>query len=123
GTQTICARGSRSHARRSIRAPQRNGSTALYGSPETACPHETCRVDSFLRCTSSRTTYGWGKLVRFADALRDGFGAVAEFKRRSPSAGDLRPDGDPAEIGRAYETAGARAMSVLVDERFAGSWD
>jgi indole-3-glycerol phosphate synthase/phosphoribosylanthranilate isomerase len=61
--------------------------------------------------------------MRFADALRDGFGAVAEFKRRSPSAGDLRPDGDPAEIGRAYEAAGARAMSVLVDERFAGSWD
>ncbi len=61
--------------------------------------------------------------MRFADALRDGFGAVAEFKRRSPSAGDLRPGGDPAETARAYEVAGARAMSVLVDERFAGSWD
>jgi indole-3-glycerol phosphate synthase/phosphoribosylanthranilate isomerase len=61
--------------------------------------------------------------MRFADALRDGFGAVAEFKRRSPSAGDLRPDGDPAAIAREYEAAGARAMSVLVDERFAGSWD
>ena len=61
--------------------------------------------------------------MRFADALRDGFGAVAEFKRRSPSAGDLRPDGDPAAVAQAYEAAGARAMSVLVDERFAGSWD
>jgi indole-3-glycerol phosphate synthase/phosphoribosylanthranilate isomerase len=61
--------------------------------------------------------------MRFADALRDGFGAVAEFKRRSPSAGDLRPGGDPAAVSRAYEAAGARAMSVLVDERFAGSWD
>jgi indole-3-glycerol phosphate synthase/phosphoribosylanthranilate isomerase len=61
--------------------------------------------------------------MRFADALRDGFGAVAEFKRRSPSAGDLRPDGDPAAVGRAYEIAGARAMSVLVDERFGGTWD
>ncbi len=61
--------------------------------------------------------------MRFADSLRDGFGAVAEFKRRSPSAGDLRPGGDPAAVARSYEAAGARAMSVLVDERFAGSWD
>ena len=61
--------------------------------------------------------------MRFAEALRDGFGAIAEFKRRSPSAGDLRPDGDVAEVARTYEANGARAMSVLVDERFAGSWD
>ena len=62
--------------------------------------------------------------MRFADALRaPGFGAIAEFKRRSPSAGDLRPDGDVAAVARAYEPAGARAMSVLVDERFAGTWD
>src|SRR5262249_41759525 len=45
------------------------------------------------------------------------------FKRRSPSAGDLRPDGDVPAVARAYETAGARAMSVLVDERFRGTWD
>jgi indole-3-glycerol phosphate synthase len=61
--------------------------------------------------------------MRFADALSRGFGAIAEFKRRSPSAGDLRPGGDVAEVARAYEANGARAMSVLVDERFAGSWD
>jgi indole-3-glycerol phosphate synthase/phosphoribosylanthranilate isomerase len=62
--------------------------------------------------------------MRLADALQQpGFGAIAEFKRRSPSAGDIRPDGDVAEIARTYERAGARAMSVLVDERFGGSWD
>ena len=62
--------------------------------------------------------------MRFADALAaPGFGAVAEFKRRSPSAGDLRPDGDVAAVARSYEAGGARAMSVLVDDRFAGSWD
>jgi indole-3-glycerol phosphate synthase len=62
--------------------------------------------------------------VRFREALSaPGFGAVAEFKRRSPSAGDLRPGGDVVAVARAYERAGARAMSVLVDERFAGSWD
>jgi indole-3-glycerol phosphate synthase/phosphoribosylanthranilate isomerase len=62
--------------------------------------------------------------MRFADALAaPGFGAIAEFKRRSPSAGDLRPAGDVAAVARAYEQAGARAMSVLVDERFSGAWE
>jgi indole-3-glycerol phosphate synthase len=60
--------------------------------------------------------------VRFEAALaQPGLGAVAEFKRRSPSAGDLRPDGDVAVVARAYEAAGARAISVLVDERFGGT--
>ncbi len=62
--------------------------------------------------------------MRFTEALAaPGFGAIAEFKRRSPSAGDLRPAGDVAAVAHAYEQAGARAMSVLVDERFAGAWE
>jgi len=62
--------------------------------------------------------------VRFRDALgAPGFGAIAEFKRRSPSAGDIRPDGNVVAIAQSYERGGARAMSVLVDERFAGTWD
>jgi indole-3-glycerol phosphate synthase/phosphoribosylanthranilate isomerase len=61
---------------------------------------------------------------RFRDALaQPGLGAIAEVKRRSPSAGDLRPDADPAQLAAAFEQSGASAVSVLVDERFAGSWD
>jgi indole-3-glycerol phosphate synthase len=61
---------------------------------------------------------------RFTDALREpGLRAIAEIKRRSPSAGDLRPDADPARIAPSYVRAGAAAVSVLVDERFAGTWD
>jgi indole-3-glycerol phosphate synthase/phosphoribosylanthranilate isomerase len=62
--------------------------------------------------------------MRFADALSaPGFGAIAEFKRRSPSAGDINPGARVEDIVPAYETGEARAVSVLVDEAFAGSLD
>ncbi len=60
----------------------------------------------------------------FRDALSGpGLAAIAEVKRRSPSAGDLRPDADPAALASGFERAGAAAVSILVDERFAGSID
>jgi indole-3-glycerol phosphate synthase len=52
----------------------------------------------------------------FGEALKaPGIGVIAEFKRRSPSAGVLREDADVAEIVGAYERGGACALSVLTE--------
>jgi indole-3-glycerol phosphate synthase / phosphoribosylanthranilate isomerase len=60
-------------------------------------------------------------MARFRDALAGpGLAAIAEVKRRSPSAGDLRPGADPARLAAEFERSGAAAVSVLVDERFEG---
>lgn len=59
----------------------------------------------------------------FAEALvRPGVSVIAEYKRRSPSAGSLR-DGSPvAEMVSAYERGGAAALSILTEgPHFAGS--
>ncbi|HEY8029939.1 MAG TPA: hypothetical protein VIE38_10570 [Gaiellaceae bacterium] len=62
--------------------------------------------------------------MRFSDALSTpGLAAIAEFKRRSPSLGDIRPDARVEDIVPAYARVGANAISVLVDERFAGTID
>jgi indole-3-glycerol phosphate synthase len=53
---------------------------------------------------------------RFRDALlTPGIGVIAEFKRRSPSAGVLRADADLEQVVSAYERGGAVALSVLTE--------
>ena len=61
--------------------------------------------------------------MHFKDALsREGVNIIAEFKRASPSLGDIDLSADPAEKARLYERGGAAAMSVLCETpRFKGS--
>jgi indole-3-glycerol phosphate synthase len=59
----------------------------------------------------------------FLGALRDAPhcpALIAEIKQRSPSRGQLAQQFDPFALARIYTQNGARAISVLTDERYFG---
>lgn len=58
------------------------------------------------------------RLLRALESDSPRLKIIAEFKRRSPSAGIIREDLTVSEIVRCYERGGACAISVLTDEEY-----
>src|SRR5881275_2520797 len=59
-------------------------------------------------------------LLRALESNCGGVKIIAEFKRRSPSAGTIRNDLSATEVATRYDRGGACAISVLTDEQYFG---
>jgi indole-3-glycerol phosphate synthase len=87
------------------------------------CAHKRGEVDAQMAKVSLDDLHeqmkGLAPPRDFRKALQDpGISLIAEVKFTSPVKGDLLGDVDPVDVAAAYEAAGARAVSVLTDEKY-----
>jgi indole-3-glycerol phosphate synthase len=73
-----------------------------------------------LVCREALAVRADARQHHFRQALEDAgrVNVIAEFKRASPSKGEIRAGASVAETVRAYERGGAAAVSVLTEEDF-----
>ena len=81
------------------------------------------RLRSVSESELTRLDQSLGKPPSFLEALRrkDGrLGVIAEIKRRSPSAGEIRQIASAVDQAKRYQAAGAECLSVLTDTKYFG---
>ena len=79
-----------------------------------AVPHSELRDSARLRRSIAKPF----ALRAAINARKNQPAIIAEFKRVSPSKGNLKLEGEPAETARIFEENGATAISVLTEEDF-----
>ena len=72
------------------------------------------------RASATRAKAKPHRLLRALQSNSRGVNVIAEFKRRSPSAGTIRSDLSATDVATRYERGGACAISVLTDEQYFG---
>src|SRR5262245_29783974 len=72
------------------------------------------------RASATRVKATPHRLLRVLQSNSSGVNIIAEFKRRSPSAGMIRSDLSATDVATRYERGGASAISVLTDEEYFG---
>jgi indole-3-glycerol phosphate synthase len=91
---------------------KRNAVAQLRADPFSRDFHE--------RASEIRKSANPHRLVRALEPDSRRPNIIAEFKRRSPSAGSIRDDLTVTEIVHSYERGGASAISILTDEKYFG---
>lgn len=82
--------------------------------------HEQRRELPLDRILSMAPTPGARRSFAAAVGQPGRINVIAEFKRRSPSQGEIRADLHHVQVAQAYEVGGAAALSILTEEEFFG---
>jgi indole-3-glycerol phosphate synthase len=80
------------------------------------------RREQFPLQLLEKSPYFERQAISLAESLKRGdkCGVIAEFKRRSPSKGDINAEASVGKISAGYVEAGASALSILTDKEFFG---